>query len=193
METIRISCAGLARVVIDEKYLLILNANSVKIGKPTYGPLGGALEYNDSIKPFLDSLNAIYEKGKDLRLIIPKDNFDRFKKWFSVRQNREMSCVREIYEELCLEEGIINFSPIVDLQENYLKTIEEDRISRRLGSNNAETKGFYEIYDVKFSEGLTEKVINYLNDPDNKIIKLFTKEEIEQGSDSIGTHSKTII
>ena len=193
METIRVSCAGLARVIINNKYLLILNANSVASGRPCYGPLGGALEFNTSIKPFLDTLNVKYEKGKDLRLIMPMDNFDRFKKWFNTRQNREISCVREIYEELTLEESIIKFSPLLDLKEEYFKTIEKDRISQRIGANNALTKGFYEIYNVEFSEGLIEKILNYLKIEGNNIIKLFTKEEIEQGNSFIGTHSLTIL
>ena len=44
MSEIRISCASLASIKIDNKYLLLLNKRSYKQGKMVYTPIGGALE-----------------------------------------------------------------------------------------------------------------------------------------------------
>ena len=59
MKTIRISCAGLSSNKIGDKYLLVLNAKSRDRGKIIYGPVGGALEYNESIESFLSELQFV--------------------------------------------------------------------------------------------------------------------------------------
>lgn len=48
MNKIRISCASLASIKIDGKYLLCINKGALAKGTQLYTPFGGAIEYNES-------------------------------------------------------------------------------------------------------------------------------------------------
>ena len=193
-ETIRVTCAGLARIIIDGKYLFILNKNSVKIGKPSYGPCGGALEFEEAARPFLESLNCLFEKGMDLRLMMPTSNFEKYLEWFNTKQNREASALREVYEELVDEEKVINLDGIESfpLREQYIKTNTEDKLSARQGFEGTKTKGIYEIYSVTLPEEGEKQILEYVkNSSDQKVI-LLTKEEALTDP-RLGTHCKYIL
>ena len=191
-EQIRVSCAGLAQIMIGDKYLLIVNKNSVKMGSPRYGPLGGALEFTPDAKPFLDSLNVEYEKGMDLRLHMSKAVLPKFESWFTKKIDREHSAIREVYEELCLEEQIVCFT-IDQLTEKYLRTSVEDKLSDREGNVGTPTRAMYEIYSITLSAEISDAIVNYISNTKNPKVLLLTKEEILKGDSSIGNHSKHIV
>jgi len=122
MGTIRISCAGLSSIKIGDKYLLIQNSNSRQRGSIVYGPVGGALEYDDRGQEFLSGLGFIPERvTNDLRFQLPIDKLDLFHDWFMKRDGREDSNFREMFEELVLEEKILPCLNKEDLVEDLVK------------------------------------------------------------------------
>ena len=77
MSEIRVSCAAFASIMIDGKYLLMLNKRSYKEGRMVYTPIGGALEYLPIGKEFLDNLDVKYERQTpDLRFKMDPENID---------------------------------------------------------------------------------------------------------------------
>lgn len=189
--TMRLSCAGLARIIIDGKYLFILNKNSVKVGNPTYGPLGGALEFSEAARPFLESIEANFEKGMDLRLMIPTDNLEEYLDWFYSRKDREITTLREVFEELVLEEELVQMDPDTML-ETYVKTYTEDKYSNREGKQGVKTKAVYEIYDVKLDESVEEQILEYIKTTLDKKVILVSKEDV-LSDPRLGSHCKYIL
>ena len=189
--TIRVSCAALARIQIGDRFLFILNKNSVKTGKPTYGPLGGALEFHASAKDFLDKLEVTYEKGVDLRLVMPEKNLPMYLDWFYKRSDREITSLREVYEELVLEEKILDLSPD-QMAETYIKTVTEEKLSNRLGQEGVRTRAVYEIFDVVLPKKSESDILAYLSNPSNNKLLLLSKQEVTTDP-RLGSHSQHIL
>jgi hypothetical protein len=190
-ETLRLSCAALARIEIDGKLLFILNKNSVNVGKPTFGPLGGALEFSEAARPFLENLQSIFEKGNDLRITIPSENVQTYLDWFYTRENRESSSLREVFEELVLEEKIVKMQP-EELDEIYVKTVEEDKISNRKGQEGVKTKAVYEIFTVTLPEHVQKQILEHLTNASNPKLVLVSPSEVLNDS-RLGSHCKHVL
>jgi hypothetical protein len=185
MPEIRISCASLASIIIEDKYLLLRNKRSYKKGEIVYSPIGGALEYSPEGKSFLDNLGAKYERETpDLRLYIDLDNVNLFQYWFEKNIDRESNIDRELKEELVDEENIFNSLETTDYKSTFL------HLDIRNVSN---TKYFFEIWNVIFSKEKINHIKNSLKD--GKII-LATESEIKNGITLTGfqiTNSSTSI
>lgn len=184
---IRVSCAGLASIKIDDKYLLVENKKSRSKGSIVYGPLGGALEYLPNGKKFLDTLNPEYERQTpDLRMIIDYKDIEKFTKWFKSTDDREKSTKREVYEELVLEEKVINDLKESDISEKYIKSVRDKR--ERFG---VMAERFFEIFEIKFPKDIENK-LKEISLQENSTVKLFTKEEILNNK-NIGYHSRFVL
>lgn len=184
---IRVSCAGLASIKIDDKYLLVENKKSRSKGSIVYGPLGGALEYLPNGKKFLDTLNPEYERQTpDLRMIIDYKDIEKFTKWFKSTDDREKSTKREVYEELVLEEKVINDLKESDISEKYIKSVRDKR--ERFG---VMVERFFEIFEIKFPKDI-ENELKEISLQENSTVKLFTKEEILNNK-NIGYHSRFVL
>jgi hypothetical protein len=187
MDKIRISCACLARILFDtDKYLLIQNRKQRNQGIISYGPIGGALEYNEEALEFLMSIDTEFETGSDLRIHIPADNFQKFKEWFLTKKDRETTIFREMYEEIVMEEKFLTNLIEDDIEETFSYLI-ETTVDWDIHGEIKTTFCFFEIYDVKFKEHINEQIL--LNLKDNESLKLFTSEEI-QTLDIIAGHAK---
>lgn len=185
---IRVSCAGLASINIDGKYLLVQNNSARKRGELIYGPLGGALEYLPSAEAFLSDLGAEKERSTpDLRLYINLEDLEVFAKWFNSTSDREKSVKREVYEELVLEEKVISSMSESDMSEIKTKSIRDRAV--RLG---VESERFFEIFKIKFNQDVESELIKIANDP-KSTISLFTADEIMSRSNNISYHSKFIL
>lgn len=186
--TIRVSCAGLASILIDSKYLLVQNKKSRNNGIISYGPLGGALEYLPSGEEFLNKLNVEFERETpDLRFIINTGRLPEFINWFEITLDREKSCKREIIEELVQEENVLDNLDESDITERQIDTIRDK--SERFG---VISERIFEIFEITFSKEVEGKLKEIANDP-NSTIGLFSKEEIIKGGGEMATHSKFII
>jgi len=194
MSEIRISCASLSSITIDDKYLLLLNKRAYKDGRMVYTPIGGALEYLPNGKKFLDNLGAKYERETpDLRFKIDSDNLDLFKFWFGKGIDRERDILRELKEEMIDEEDIIQSLSPNDLEISYIKT--ETPVIELKGVLN---HFFFEIYDVAFSKEKTDEIKRFISkQKDLKKVLLVTEKEIRNGLTSdkieIGSSAKSIL
>jgi HD superfamily phosphohydrolase len=190
-ETIRISCAGLATIKIDGKYLLIQNKKSRDSGVISYGPIGGALEFYPQAQDFLNEFVTKYErKTPDLRLLTTTDNIDRFTDWFNKRIDRETSCKREVIEELVTEEKVLNRLSESNIIEHYTKTIRDKSLKPEL-DGEVMTERYFDIFDITFDEWTTNK-LREVSELEDSTIGLFTKDEIMKGG-VITKHSQFII
>lgn len=192
MSEIRISCASLASIKIDNKYLLLLNKRSYKQGRIVYTPIGGALEYHPNGKKFLDNLGARYERETpDLRFKMDSENLELFRYWFEKSIDRENDITRELIEEMVDEENIFKSLDIKDFTTKYIRT--ETPIKEIDGVSNY---FFFEIYNVTFTEDKITEIKEYIKKNNDKIILVsdmeikngFTKDNIE-----IGDNTKSIL
>ena len=201
MSEIRISCASLASIMIDGKYLLLLNKRSYKEGRMVYTPIGGALEYLPKGKAFLDNLGARYERETpDLRFKMDSENLDLFKFWFEKGIDRERDVVRELTEEMIEEENIFDTLDSKDFEISYLRTETPVQDIRGLMNNF-----FFEIYNVEFSEEKINEIkdyihFNWVRDNNKDVVKkaiLVTEQEIKNGLTvnkiEIGNNAKSIL
>lgn len=192
MSEIRISCASLASIKIDNKYLLLLNKRSYKQGRIVYTPIGGALEYHPNGKNFLDNLGARYERETpDLRFKMVSENLELFRYWFEKSIDRENDITRELIEEMVDEEKIFKSLDIKDFTTKYIRT--ETPIKEIDGVSNY---FFFEIYNVTFTGDKITEIKEYIKKNNDKIILVsdmeikngFTKDNIE-----IGDNTKSIL
>lgn len=193
-ESIRVSCAGLASIKIDDKYLLIRNKSSYKRGHTIYGPLGGALEYEPDGLEFLNSIGADFERTTpDLRFVIEDEYLKDFDEWYYTTDDREKSCVREVIEELQDEEKLISGLTENDISETFIKTVKDKRARFDVVSQR-----YFDIFKIEFSPEVKQKIIEIESQPESQI-KLLTKEEILNSEEivedgyGIGFHSRFII
>ncbi len=190
---IRISCASLASIIIDDKYLLCMNKSSLKKGLQVYTPFGGALEYKKEALDFLVNIDADFEKGMDLRFKINKDNLDLYKIWFKKQIDREVGIDRELIEEFVDEEKIFNSLSINDFKSTYVRLVEDIEYY-----NEIENYRYFEIYDIKFKSDKISEIKNKMDSyGDIKKLILVSKDEIMNEITStgikIGANSKSII
>lgn len=192
---IRISCASLASIIIDGKYLLCMNKSSLKKGLKVYTPFGGALEYEKKALDFLVNIDADFEKGMDLRFKINKENLDLFRMWFKKKIDREVGIDRELIEELVNEENIFTSLSNQDFKSTYLKLVEDIQYY-----NDIENYRYFEIYDVKFKEDKIFDIKNKINTYEHNDVKkliLVSKDEIMREITNtgvkIGANAKAIL
>src|SRR4051794_2923044 len=89
---IRVSAAGLVRIELEGKWLVEVNKNRGNV----LTPIGGAMEFHEEARGFLTFLGAEFQKGPDIRLMLPKASVPEFEVWFRRRVEREISPVREL-------------------------------------------------------------------------------------------------
>lgn len=193
---IRVSCASFSRIMIDDKYLLILNKASLKKGNKVYTPIGGALEYTMAGKKLLDKLNPTWERNnKDLRLFFSEDKISEFTKWFKSRQDREIDPFRELQEELVDEEHILESLNRSDIDLMKFNHIYIELVPSKEAHKGFLTQYYFEIFDVKLNVFKESEIKDQL--PSTNIIKLVTDREILNGmtktGEKIGTNSKSLI
>ena len=181
---IRVSAANLARIELDGKILVGLNKKRLQAGQKVYTPFGGALEFYESARPFLENLGVTFEKGNDLRFTILGHKLPLFEEWFYQRVNRESSPYRELREELVDEEKVLLNLPENVINLEYLTTTTERAVSDRPGQEGVITQRYFEVYRATFNEEYSSKLRNALLSP-NSHLTLVGGDEIRNGR----THS----
>lgn len=171
-QIIRISCASLASIKHNDLYLVCLNKRQLKVGKKVYTPFGGALEYTDNALDFLNSINANFEKNKDLRFTTSLNNLPNFKIWFDKKIDREVGIDRELVEELVEEEKILLSLNTNDYVSKYIRTdISESYY------NDINNYRFFEIYEIKFNDLILEMIDKEIK-TENSNIRYISQSEI---------------
>ncbi len=147
---IRVSAACIARVEIDDAFLLGLNKGAVKRGQRVITPLGGAFHVEPAGQSFLQSLGASFEgQADDLRFTIDSAELPRFAAWFRTRIDRETSPLRELEEEL-VEEYRIDLPWRAPGTTYRRLATTRGGASRRIGAAAHPTVRYLEVFDVQF-------------------------------------------
>lgn len=176
MNTIRVSCAALCRIEIEGKFLLEINKNRGNV----LTPLGGALEFYEEARPFLESLGTEFQKGKDLRLILPMEKAETLKDWFAERRDRETDALRELEEELLEEHGLaLPVEFIRKLPCRYLWTVSTRMASSRKGQEGVETWYLFEVFEIMVGAE-TNRILGASVEA-STCLRLLKKETIESG------------
>ena len=149
---VRVSCASLCRIQIDDQFLLLLNKNRRQKGIYQLSPVGGAILVNDwgVVKDLNLNFNPENPANHDLRLFVPSAQLDIFRKWFYTRQGREIDPFREVYEELVDESQALFDLKRQDVKIRFLNFREDSKQTLRKGMTGEFTQYFFEIFEVKF-------------------------------------------
>lgn len=181
MKEIRISCAALASIFINNKYLVCVNKNALKKGVVTITPFGGGTEYKPEALNFLNNLGAKFERSTpDLRFRMLQSNIELFELWFFKKKDREIGIDRELIEEIVMEEEILTNLTVNDFSTEYVNCVENIE-----GDNHR----YFEIYDVKFNDNIIKELLN----SKKPNLKLVSKEEILNGMTNDGVHIGTSV
>ena len=98
---IRVSCAYLFRIKIDDTYLLTKDEQ----GRDTFQPVGGVYKYLDDA--ILSRFNATQctrfgftsDLDGDLRLIVPRKDIKKFHKWYNKEISQERETIHNLFRE----------------------------------------------------------------------------------------------
>lgn len=187
-DIVRVSCASLASIKIDNKYLICLNKNSLTKGIKQYTPFGGSIEFKSNALEYLNTLDLEFEKNNDLRFKINYNRYDDFKKWFNLKIDRELSIDRELIEEFVYEEKLLSKLDNKDFKSKFIRT---DYTSEY--KNNVMNYRIFEIYKIEFKKSLEEVLLNIKT---NKIYLASLNEienQITNDGVEIGSNCKNII
>ena len=191
-ETIRVSCAALCRIEIDGKFLLEINKNRGDV----LTPIGGALEFDEEARPFLETLGAEFEKGNDLRLTLLSRSLADFEAWFAERKQREVDPLRELREELLSEHGL---DPTIDIDKwnwQLLWTSKDETKTTRKGAEGALSRYCFEVYDIQIPPRLRAR---FADSVEKTGVRLFWVSEADirkgqaPGGFEIGTNANAIL
>lgn len=171
-DRIGVSCAALGSINIDGKFLLLKEDKK-------FQPIGGGLKYEDSAIPFLQSIGFETDRtDNDIRIKIPKSNWNAFKLWFEKGIDRETTIDREIEEEVgpYMDPSLLrklNTKPYF----NKMVLTDKNRI--------------FQIHQITMDDSLKLDFIDLATRNPN--FGLFTKEEVLTRLDIISDHSQYII
>lgn len=171
-DTIGVSCAALGSINIDGKFLLIKEDKK-------FQPIGGGLKYENSAITFLKSIDFKTDRtDNDIRIKIPRDNWNAFKLWFEKGIDRETTIDREIEEEV---------GPFMDISRLRLLNTKPYFNKIILTDKNR----IFQIHQITMDDSLKlDMIYMATHDPH---FGLFTKEEIVTRLDIISDHSQYII
>jgi hypothetical protein len=177
MNNIRISCASLCRIRLENKYLLSFNKNRGDI----LTPIGGALEFEEAARPYLKALKSEFQDGMDLRLLLPIVKVPDFEMWFKSRRNREITPCRELIEELRDEHHLaIPGSTLMKAKTDYLGCLIMEENSTRRGQEGVLTRYYFEAFDVELTHEANALIIADITSPGSRL-HLASTEEIVSG------------
>lgn len=108
-QTVRVSMAGLVRVKVEDRYLLVRSER-----RSQYQPIGGVYKTRVAGRGVLDKLGVKRDirfgsddaNHNDLRCIVPAASLEKFLGWYLSGVGREMSPEREFHEE-AVGEGLL--------------------------------------------------------------------------------------
>lgn len=139
-------------------------------------PIGGALEFHEEARAFLDSLGAKFQKGNDLRLVIPRSGLPAFQEWFLRKEDRETDPLRELREELIEEHGILPEWPAAEPEISFLRMVEIEEATTRKDQAGMLTHYFYEIFSVRLPMTVEAACIKQASKPDAHLHLLSSRE-----------------
>lgn len=167
---IRVLVGSWNRIDLDGRLLVEISKSRHEAGKTECAPIGGAMDFLDPARPFLESIGAQFEKPgtNELRLYLPVDNLPIFEKWYHRGQDRETNPFRELHEELVDESGLPDFARDA-VTITHRRTIRESYLSSRLGVRTKNTERFGDFFDVRFTPEYDEHIRHGVRQPDSRL------------------------
>lgn len=158
---IRLSYSYIFRIEVSGNYLLVKDEQ----GRNNYHPVGGVYKYDpesidlsERFEGIYDNLfNATKDTQNDLRIIIKRDKFKRFKTWFSTQKNREniKDLSREFSEEL-INTGILAQDTFERIKYKYIGSYTQKSYNKELCMKQIR---HFDVLNIK----LTNAQKHYLN------------------------------
>ncbi len=170
--SIRVSCASFARIKFGDKYLLLKHGGNARKGKLMYMPIGGGLHTRPGIQTWLDEKVLKWDKYGEFRFRIKKEDLQEFEKLFEDRNKREFGVSRETWEELVLEEGLVDFS-----ESQVKETFSHTYKTFAAIWDQPWTRYIFETFDVELPRNVMYDLSKYAYDGDERVI-LATESEI---------------
>ena len=158
-EKIRVSCSNLVRIDLDDRIVLTPNLDKKGKGIFVYTPVGGVLTVTDKGLEFLKKkLGCEFRLDNgNLRLMMNRDYLPEFEKWFYGYQDRELSPLRELEEELVDEENIFEALPESEIEIlEKISNVEERKITDKSGDEGLLTQRYFEVWALRFSEAYNQ-------------------------------------
>ncbi len=175
---VRVSCASLCRIQIDNQYLLMLNKNRRQKGIYQLSAIGGAITINNwaVLREMGFNFRPENPDNNDLRLFLASVQLDQFREWFSQRKQRETSPFREIHEELVDESQVLFDLRKQDVGMRFLQFREDAKQTLRKGMTGEFTQYFFEIFEISFKA--PDILLRLKNPPASAGIVWLSEEEI---------------
>lgn len=167
----RISCVSFARIIDEHgQYALLINRGKErKEGKLRLGPVGGGLQCSlAERRPLIDLGAHSFENELDLRFQVPNDRVNDVREWFAARTGRECSVLRELVEELHLEEGILDLESATSATEQFVGfgTMNDKPKPRH---NMAPTLRLFEVYIVTMTSSAMDLLRRATTQPNQRL------------------------
>lgn len=178
---VRVSCASLCRIQIDNQYLLMLNKNRRQKGVYQLSPIGGAIAVDDwsVLRNMEFNFRPENPDNNDLRLFLASTQLDQFREWFLQRKQRETSPFREIYEELVEESQALFDLRKQDVGIRFWQFREDAKQTLRKGMTGEFTQYFFEIFEISFKA--PDILLRLKSAPPSAGIVLLSEREIRTG------------
>lgn len=185
----RLSCLGLTRIRNEKgQYTLLINQGKADQGRGrVLSPIGGALEVSPDISYLEQTFGAQFENGLDLRFRVDDARVNDVIKWFERREahRRETTAMREVFEELVKETGLLDAPDLRGAREKYVRTVRHDEKTTRPVVEK-QTVYLVEVYDVELPKVALAK-LQAAAMQDWPVIYFATEYEIMRGAMVDGT------
>jgi hypothetical protein len=180
----RISAASQARLLNDTgQFCLIVNKGRLGRGVRILSPIGGGIHLKDNGRIHLKGLGATdFEKGIDLKCVVPDENLPDAIAWFRDCADREHGVLRELYEELGDESGTLTARDLRSFSQTFtnFRTDFEADTPRKV--THRKTRYLLDMFDVKPSDAVMEKLLAAAKLPlEKRWVYWATAAEIKKG------------
>lgn len=190
---VRISAAYLFRIMVNGRYLII------KGGKiPTqFQPVGGVYKRFESSNSDLNRMGVVPDNKmksatrdpEDLRIQLPAKNAVAFLDWFDSKRGREVTVLREFYEELILAGYLPGYS-LEEFNPEFVKSCKRKLVySTHLEIHEILVHDIFEVHLSKSEQDYLEKLVS-LNPKCG--LALVDKDDISRETFSDGDQFYTI-
>ena len=193
---IRISVAARCRVVVNDRYALIISLNGLKRGERSLAPIGGGVKTTEAGKQHLIDEFGVdpesFEKGYDLRFRLPEERLNDFRMWLETTHDLEAdTAAREFIDEVVDERRLLPSG--LARQVTFTRTALHDGqmpLWSYLGGKLelVDTHAFEWIYAASLPSAAEKGLVQATLQPE-PLIELVTADEINEGHSSLSNIS----
>ncbi len=193
---VRVSSASFVRIFDDlGRYALLVNKNRARKGQLVYTPIGGAIEATSrglrELEGLLGVTSSAFEKGNDLRFVMPGAVSNSYREWFLSGSGRERDPSREIIEELVEEAELLERRDLSGLRCSLAGYDTELAETSRSGQEGQMTLRLLEIHDATIPDRAMGRLLE-ASQLSGSLLRFVSSAEIASGSTSDGAEIGTV-